>query len=248
MSSEVIVAARNNAEWCDIVCRTHGVIGRFHRHFWASPRRTPPLYPDAVTLDAEAKGEQILRNVDTETPGCSVKDSFATLDLSFAGFEVLFEGEWIRRAPERTRPSPGSGIRWRRVHDADVLLAWEASWSGNLAAMQLFKPALLNRPSVMMLGGYLRGRIVAGAILNRSPAAIGVSNLFTTQGDHGDAWAGCLAAVAEAFPMLPIIGYETGDAIDAAHKYGFRAIGHLRVWIKEDGNAAPVSVAGQSRL
>ena len=248
MSSDIIVAARNNADWCDIVCRTHGVNGRFHRLFWASHRRTPQHYPDAVTLDAEANGEQILRHVDTETPGCSVKDSFAKLDLSFAGFGVLFEGEWIRRAPERTPPSSGAGIRWRRVVDADALLTWEEAWSGNLAATQLFKPALLDHLSVVILAGYLRGRIVAGAILNRSPAAIGVSNLFTTQGDLGDAWAGCLAAAGEAFPKLPIVGYETGDAIAAAHKFGFRSIGHLRVWIKEDGNSAPRPVSGQPGL
>ena len=78
---------------------------------------------------------------------------------------------------------------------------------------------------------------MAGAILNRSGAAAGVSNLFTTLGDLGDAWPGCLAAAATAFPRLPIVGYESGDALVAAHENGFTSIGRLRIWIKEGGEA-----------
>lgn len=235
MNADVITAAHNNAEWCDIVCRTHGIIGAFHPHFWASRRRTPPYYPDAITLDTAATGEHVLEIVDSTTPGCSIKDSFARLNLLPSGFRILFEGKWIRRAPEQPVRASGSNIRWCPVRDAGALPAWEAAWSGGGAATELFLPALLDHAAVVVLGGYMRDRLVAGAILNRSEAAVGVSNLFTTLGDVSDAWSGCLAEVARAFPGLPMVGYKSGDALAAAHENGFTAIGALRVWIKEDG-------------
>jgi len=44
------VAAVNNAEWCDCVCRAQGVETRFDENAWTGRTRTPPFYPDAVTL------------------------------------------------------------------------------------------------------------------------------------------------------------------------------------------------------
>ncbi len=242
MNTDVITAAYNNAEWCDIVCRTHGIFGAFHPHIWASRRRTPPNYPDAVTLDADATAEHVLQVVDSATPGCSIKDSFARLNLLPSGFRILFEGDWILRNTEQPVQS-GSDIRWRRVRDASALPPWEVAWSGGEVATELFRPALLDHAAVVVLGGYVQDRLVAGAILNRSGAAVGVSNLFTTLGDLGDAWPGCLAAVARAFPTLPIVGYESGDALAAAHENGFTSIGRLRVWIKEDGDGGEVKGA-----
>jgi len=208
---------------------------RLSPHVWARPKRTPPFYPDAVTLDATARGQDILGLVDTSVPGCSVKDSFACLDLSSVGFRILFEGEWIRLAPRRSSPATVGAVRWRRVSDVAALLEWEAAWRGDLVSTQLFKPELLDQTAVVILGGYRRGRIVAGAIVNRSRAAIGVSNLFSTVGDLSDAWSGCIATVTTALPKLPIVGYESGDAIGACHKHGFRSIGRLRVWVSQDG-------------
>ncbi len=43
-------AARNNAQWCDVVCRFHGAHTEFGADAWTSATRTPPLYPDAVTF------------------------------------------------------------------------------------------------------------------------------------------------------------------------------------------------------
>ena len=88
------VAAANNAAWCDAFCRTHGVVGRFERDAWVSPQRTPPLYPDAVTLVEDADEHALLAAIDTG-PGCSIKDSFARLDLEHAGFEPLLHAQWL---------------------------------------------------------------------------------------------------------------------------------------------------------
>jgi hypothetical protein len=72
----VRVAARNNAEWCDAFCRTHGIAGRFERTLGASAERTPPFDPDAVTLLPGSDAESVLSRVDASA-GCSIKDRFA---------------------------------------------------------------------------------------------------------------------------------------------------------------------------
>ncbi|GAB3708465.1 hypothetical protein GCM10027598_12880 [Amycolatopsis oliviviridis] len=105
--AEVADAARVNARWCDTVCRT----GTFTARVWKSQRRTPPLYPDAVTLTPDATVEDVLDGIDL-SPGCAVKDSFACLDLAPAGFQLLFEATWITRTA-RMPLEPG----WSRVDD-----------------------------------------------------------------------------------------------------------------------------------
>jgi hypothetical protein len=95
-------AVAENAAWCATVCGG----GRWGPRAWTSPFRTPEYYPDAVTLDPAATAADVLPYVDGSA-GCSVKDSFATLDL--AGFTVLFEATWIACGPGV--PEPG----WRRV-------------------------------------------------------------------------------------------------------------------------------------
>jgi len=87
------VAAQNNAGWCDAFCRMHGIVGHFRAGYWFSPVRTPRYYPDAVTLLPEIPLEQVLSGIDT-SEGCSVKDSFAGLDLAAAGFRPLFTAHW----------------------------------------------------------------------------------------------------------------------------------------------------------
>jgi hypothetical protein len=59
-----------------------------------------------VTLDPAATAADVLPFVDGSA-GCSVKDSFATLELP--GFSVLFEARWIACDPGV--PEPG----WQRT-------------------------------------------------------------------------------------------------------------------------------------
>jgi hypothetical protein len=209
--SWVRIAARNNAEWCDILCRAHGVPGRFDPDAWVDPQRTPPYYPDAVSLDPAAVVERILARIDTITPGGSVKDSFATLDLSPFGFEVVHEAEWIRREPRPVSTASDTAERWTPLRDEAELTAWETAWDAGGAALGLFRPALLREPSVEILGASVGGSIVAGAIVNRTGDVLGVSNLFTTLDDLDGAWRGCLAYLEGAHPGSPVVGYEAGE-------------------------------------
>jgi hypothetical protein len=198
---------------------------------WTSGRRTPPLYPDAVTLDRGAAADRLLAGVDTASPGCSVKDSFAVLDLAPAGFGLLFEAQWIHRPagePEGRGAGPGAALEWSAVTTAEGLAAWEAAWD---EATGLFGPALL-REDIAFFAGRRDGRIVAGAAANAAGGAVGLSNLFARDpADTDAAWAGAVAAVAARWPELPVVGYESGDDLDAAVRAGFTPLGPLRVWL-----------------
>ncbi|MFF4428810.1 hypothetical protein ACFYZ4_06520 [Streptomyces sp. NPDC001513] len=233
-------AALNNALWCDAVCTAHGLAPRFDdAYVWLSTSRTPPLYPDAVTLDPETSAPSVLQWIDTDTPGCSVKDSFARLNLAGDGFEVLFDAQWIHRpagAPVPAVPeAASSGPEWSEVTGAEELAAWEAAWGGEEDA-GLFPPALLREGIVFLAGrapGDAGGRIVAGAVLSTGGGAVGVSNLFAGDGVSADAaWAGVLTAAAARRPDLDVVGYEGGADLDIALRSGFTAIGPLRVWLR----------------
>jgi hypothetical protein len=109
-------AARNNAELCAAVARSHGVVGTFADDAWTAPARTPPLHPDAVTLVPGVAPRSLLARID-DSDGASVKDSFHDLDLAPFGYRVLFDAEWIHRRPAAVRGLPAND------RDPVVLLA-----------------------------------------------------------------------------------------------------------------------------
>ena len=101
-SALVGAAARENAEWCDL----HAEGGEFRDGFWFSRIRTPPYYPDAVTLRPGVAIADVLAEVDA-TPGCSIKDSFD--DLAPTGFHRLFRAHWLVGRRE-TLPEPAGAF------------------------------------------------------------------------------------------------------------------------------------------
>jgi hypothetical protein len=172
----IAAAVSDNARWCHLVCATHGIPGRFDPDAWVSPRRTPPMYPDAVTLVADVGAEELLSRIDRGI-GCSVKDSFATLDLAAAGFEVLFDAAWILRSAEP--PRRPTELEWERVDRPDELVAW----SLDHGAGSIISPALLEQPSVAILAGRDRtGRRMAGAIATEGDAAVGPLRIWLHEG------------------------------------------------------------------
>ncbi|MFD0357907.1 hypothetical protein ACFVHW_29855 [Streptomyces sp. NPDC127110] len=226
-AASAAAAARNNAEWCAAVSRS----GHFRDALWCSPRRTPPLYPDAVTLTPGATAAEVLAGVDTTTPGCSVKDSFAVLDLAPAGFEVLFEAQWIHRPAGAASPARGR-LEWDELEAPGELAAWESAWDGDGGeSTGLFHEGLL-REGVVFLAGRDGSRITAGAILSTGGGVVGVSNVFAHDDADADAaWAAALDAAARHWPELPVVGYEHGEDLDTAVRAGFTALGPLRIWL-----------------
>ncbi|MFB9390945.1 hypothetical protein ACFPM3_01255 [Streptomyces coeruleoprunus] len=224
---QTTAAARNNAEWCAAMCRAHGLApGTFTDRAWTSADRTPPYYPDAVSLAPDAGPDDVLTGVDT-TPGCSVKDSFATLDLTDHGFTVLFDAQWIHRPAGLpvSRPTP-----WQPVRTPAALADWEAAWSDG-EPMDLFRPGLLDTPGTYVLAGHdADGAVTGGAVVTHAAGAVGVSNLF---GPPDEAWPAVLAFAAERWPGTPVVGYEHGDDLAAALRHGFAPAGPLRIWLAQ---------------
>ncbi|MFD9562942.1 hypothetical protein [Streptomyces sp. NPDC059994] len=222
----VRAAARNNAEWCAALCRAHGITGAWDPRAWTSAQRTPPLYPDAVTLDPGAGPRGIVERID-DSPGASVKDSFSALDLTADGFEVLFDAQWIHR------PAQGTGAGgWEPVRTDAELAQWEQAWSAGDSS-GLFPAALLADGSHSFLAARdATGRIVAGAVASEGASVVGVSNLFAADGDLDAAWAGCLGTLARHRPGLDVVGYESGDDLAAAVRAGFTPVGGLRIWLR----------------
>lgn len=227
----LMAAVRNNAEWCDIISRAHGLVGVFAADAWTSRLRTPIYYPDAVTLSPMTKAPGLLRAIDASS-GCSIKDSLAILDLAGSGMRVLFEASWIARppavAPERGR----DGVRWARVHNELELAAWDNAWGAGEPS-GLFPPTLLADHRLAFLAGYSGDEIVMGAAANKSGAVVGISNVFGPSGEPDRIWAGATSAVMQAFPDSPIVGYQRGEALDAVRRQRFAEVGPLRVWIKD---------------
>ncbi|MEO3774741.1 hypothetical protein [Micromonospora sp. B9E7] len=215
-----VAAARNNAEWCDIVCGSHGLTGRTDADAWSVPHRSPPWYPDAVTLRPGVDAEALLGRIDAG-PGASVKDSFADLDLSGYGFRVLFDAQWIHRPPL----APPVDTPLAPVTTPDELAAWAAAHG----AGDVFRPALLTDPRVRVLARHDRGVITGGAVLSSDGGTYGVSNLFTHTDDPRDIWR----AVCATAPGTPLVGYETTPDLAPALETGFAPIGPLQVWLRD---------------
>ncbi|WP_344947824.1 hypothetical protein [Sphaerisporangium flaviroseum] len=230
-------AARNNAEWCDEMCRAHGIQGTFAESFWSSPRRTPVLYPDAVTLTPAASPDDVLAAIDHASPEPSVKDSFDRLDLRDAGFHVLFEAQWILRPPgpgrslDELRAITGDPITWGPITTEADLRDWDRNCHTGYDGV-LFPAGLLTDPAVTVLAGRIDGDIVCGSVLNTSGEVVGVSNIFASGCDEYAPWEGTVAMASTLFPDRPMVGYERPDDLAASLHQGFTPIGPLRIWLR----------------
>lgn len=207
------LAAANNADWCDAVCRSHGIATVRGDTWWFSLTPSPTYYPDGVTLSPDAVD---LPDVVAGRSPCSVKDSFAALDLAPYGFEVLFDARWIRHGPIE-----GALGGWRSIGTPEELTGWTSA-HGDVPALGT---ALLGEADVRLLAA---PGLRSGLVANRSHSVVGVSNVF------GDAtpWSDGAAAVGGCFPGLPLVGWEHGQGLEAALAAGWEDVGPLRVWLR----------------
>jgi hypothetical protein len=203
------------------VCFAHGTTGRFLVHTWVNAEPVPRFYPNVVTLTAGqadiAEQRQAVRILlKSHLPGrWAVKDSFGTLDIARLGFEVLQEASWIRK--QQPKPAPlVSG------------LAWERAGPGGEA----FPTMLYGDENFAMFSGRRDGAIVAGGTLYRADKVVGLSNVVADADDEPGVWRDLCSLAAATFPGLPLVGYESGDELTAAHKAGFEIGDPLRIWVK----------------
>ncbi|MCB8820220.1 hypothetical protein [Microvirga rosea] len=237
-------AARNNALWCDAVCRAHGYPGEFRDALWLNHGRTPPYYPHAVTLAGpQAASRQVsalmelLTQLRSQGRPAAVKDSFNCIDLSVCGLSPVFDAEWISCDPLAAEEETGRrGCRWQEIGTEPELMAWEQAWSGGGMAVpehderRIFKPSLLSDPGIVFVSVLSDDTVVGGGILNRGAEVVGLSNVFARSNDSQAVRQGLIAKAAQKFPGLPLVGYERDSELVCAHRSGFRSIGSLRVW------------------
>jgi len=186
------------------------------------------LYPDAVTLDPAVDADQLLSRIDAGR-GCSIKDSFATLDLAAHGFRQLIEAEWV--VVDRA----SAAEHWATLETPAQLEEWSSAWSGGTSS-DFFRPTLLLTPGIAVLARYDGGRLTAGAVANRSRTVIGVSNVFDIEDDFAAAWRGAAGAATARWESMPVVGWASGTELEAARQAGSRTAGPLVVWT----NARPV--------
>ena len=229
MDARLPWAVRNNASWCDLVCRSHGIKTSFGPDLWVAAERAPTLYPDAVTLREQVAEEAVLTAI-APGPGASVKDSYATLDLARHGFDELFEARWITHDPS----SAHSNSNWTIVATTEAL----AEWTEAADLSSTLTPDLLRHPDVRFLAAHDRHGVSAGAVANLTSPVVGVSNVFVTTIGEDEAWAAIPAAVNTAFPSAALVGYEHGTGLHAAIAAGFSELGPLRVWLAPPTPAA----------
>ncbi len=203
------------------MCRAHGRPGTFLPHIWVNAQAVPRFYPNAVALrhDAAAVEEQVIA-VDilarSNPPGrWSVKDSFAALDLSRRGFDLLFDAQWIRQLPLLIART-SSDLAWQRVEASDT-----------------FPGALFADRDFAMFSGYGNGEVVAGGTLYRAEKVVGLSNVVAEPDDAVAVFRDLVALAAGLFPGLPIVGYESGNELKAAVNAGFEPGDELRIWVRE---------------
>jgi hypothetical protein len=236
-------AARNNAIWCETICRSHGIPGEFHKGMWLNRHAVPRFYSNMVTLSSRDSAAQLaqLRALAAELKGpWSVKDSFSRLDLAPLGFRPLFQAAWLWCTPFQSPRSAGiPGLRWTRVGCEPELEEWESAWDQDPARPpaggrpRLFLPALLDDPEIVLLAAYRGGSLAAGAIANHTDEVVGLSNVFVLDGEPAAFWPQFLERVHERFPGLPVVGYERGPDLALARQAGFESLEPLTVWTRE---------------
>ena len=237
-------AALNNARWCDTVCRAHGSPGDWADGWWMHRAKSPPVYPNLVTLRDRLDGAQANAAVHElcrlELPGpWAVKDSFAELDLEPLGLGLLFEAQWICCDASATdRAGDAGGLRWSTLSDAAALQAWEQAWldAGQMQreVPRQFPDRLLADPDVRIVVARRDGALVAGGIFSATGGDVGLSNVFALDGSvEARLWRDLIGQARALFPGRPIVGYETEQSLADACAAGFEAVGPLRVWLRE---------------
>jgi hypothetical protein len=223
------LAVRENAAWCDLVCRLHRFTPEGDGQLWWSARRTPDLIPDAVTLVPELSVLEVLGRIN-DSLGASVKDSFATLDLMDQEWAVLFDATWVARAPGSDTDEEVAST-FAVVREKFPFAAWCNAWGGPEGAL----PTGLRRaPGVTVLGREGETGFADGAIVHRTEiGGTAVAGLWNSFG----AWADVADAVSHRHPEAWIVGYERGAGLDAALAAGFEAVGPLRVWNRNQGRS-----------
>lgn len=174
------LAILNNASWCSAVVAAHGIRNAIEEHYWSADGAVPLYYSNLVTRTVEGETAQLERiralAAAPPKPTWSVKDSFARLDLERLGLRGLFDAHWYGLDPG----VPVAGLASCSFTTAESLERWERRWQLHSPApgRRIFPESLLDDPAITFLEATRDGEPAGGAVLNLSPGAVGLSNVF----------------------------------------------------------------------
>jgi hypothetical protein len=90
--------------------------------------------------------------------------------------------------------------------------------------VNIFLPSLLAEGAHTVLAGYRGEDIVAGCVASRSAGVLGITNIFAHADNALTVRAGCIGALMDFVPGIPLVGYERGDGLEAARALGFEPV------------------------
>jgi hypothetical protein len=218
-------AIRNNVIWCKKVSELHGGSHLTKSNVWGLTTKAPKFYPDVMTTNKAVTTQEVVEFIGNREI-LSVKDSFSNIDLSFWGFRILFEGEWIYHEAVSVPFSHSND--WKIIQTEEEVVNWTTA----CGLEGIITVDLLGDPEVVTFG---KGEFNAekGFIVNQGGKAIGVSNVFSQNPNRHEHWTEIPQIVSTIFPRLPLVGYEHGEELKAALQMGWKSVGPLRVWIKD---------------
>ena len=230
-------AARNDAAWCDAVCSAAGGQTDFTNGIWRNSVRSPPYFPNIITVDPAAEVDAVEEAVRMLSPRGSevgIKDSFCKLDLGPSGYAKLFQASWIAREPVRS-PRIFTQLTWTKIDSFTALRAWEREWwpegVSSMPTPAIFGRALLERNDICFLAGHEGTTLMAGAAITETEHVAGLTCTFFRGRDTARLRRELLLVLESRYPDQVVLGYESGDELVAMKGLGFIEVGPLRVWL-----------------
>ncbi|GGE50922.1 hypothetical protein GCM10011391_32150 [Pullulanibacillus camelliae] len=227
MNQRLQKAVLNNISWCSFVCDTHEIKQTATENLWGTLSKAPAFYPDLITKNSHVTENDVWGFINNRKVG-SIKDSFATLNLSAMGFKVLLEAEWIYHEPLSEREST-EPLQWQIIAAETEL----SKWTALQGSTNSLKPSLLKRPEIKF---FLREKKegIEGFIANAGAGVIGVSNVFSSGVTSDNLWTDIVKELSVIFPDTPLVGYEHSEALHEARRAGWSSLGPLQIWVSRN--------------
>lgn len=235
MQDRLQAAIDNNVGFYRTVLAAHGIDFHVEDGLAYTFERPPTYYSNAVTRSRSWTPDEVFAGLErrAEEEGWedwSIKDSHAALDLSGRGFERLFSAEWLHLDPAAFRPTGKGRLRVEVIRTEQALSEWLKGWDADpeLGA-RIFRPSLLRDPDFHFVAGYAGAEIMAGCVINKTGAVVGISNCFS-RGSAVSSWTDIVEAVIRELGAMPLVGYARGETANSLKGVGFLSVGDLQVW------------------
>lgn len=226
MEPRLRAAVASSVHWYEDIFALHGIPTAIQHGLWRSLGQPPRWHSAAKTTTPGNVEAEALRAVEA-FDHCAIADSFGVLDLSDAGFSLLFEATWVHHPPP-TQEAGALPTGWSVIGGEEELEEWNREHD----TLDVLLPPLLAHPRFHFLSEKSDGRLVGGAVLHDTGGGIvGMSNEWVVAGREFDP-AALLSCAANLHPGCSVVGYEQGRELGALLDAGFSAVGPQHVWAR----------------